>query len=522
MLLRLKKWASGYLDAATSASGTSVLAGDSTLASAAGRFGKVPAFSTTNRWQEVDLSGLPDVPGMTQPDELKYLYWCCSTRYQGRGRVIELGPFIGRTTVPMAAGLRSSIGPHERVISIDSHCWNDWSLQYYGEKAFVALSAEQRERLSPRDLAPQEGDSFLPLFQVYTEQFKDNIEAVSCDLRDYTWRGDPVEILFIDAAKCWSALDRIVTQFFPCLVDGALVIHQDFKHFWTYWLHPVTERMVEDGLLVPEEDVVGTRPTSSAGAARVAGMPHDYLEQTFSRDETARLIAQAATRYAAMDGVTIGGALAWYYRCNSQPEETRQAFRDAVCRGGFVDNYGLCDLLDNNADCHRSLREVLAENGRLSDEAGQSILVVNESRNSLAFPSGPPDRPVRFVSPELDVSDSSDLVLQIGSSPSSLGPICCQLEVRETGTGSAVLRHVELTLNPGESRPVVAPLRAHQVVLECEAESLFPDPDPGRVVLLAPMLLREETAPPGIRDISHPGPEDLPGFPLQFGRRRAT
>jgi hypothetical protein len=43
--------------------------------------------------------------------------------------------------------------------------------------------------------------------------------------------------------KSWQLAQSIATLFFPSLVKGGVLIHQDFKHFYTPWIHIVQYRL---------------------------------------------------------------------------------------------------------------------------------------------------------------------------------------------------------------------------------------------------------------------------------------
>src|SRR5258705_14025525 len=66
-----------------------------------------------NRFAVLDLSqltlpALPDVPGMINETEARYLYWLTSQAYAGAGAVVEVGTWLGRSTLHLAAGLQEA------------------------------------------------------------------------------------------------------------------------------------------------------------------------------------------------------------------------------------------------------------------------------------------------------------------------------------------------------------------------------------------------------------------------------
>ena len=61
------------------------------------------------------------------------------------------------------------------------------------------------------------------------------VELIRADLALYEWRAGPIKILLVDAMKS--------ENFYPSLITGSLLIHQDFKHFYTTWIHILQYRL---------------------------------------------------------------------------------------------------------------------------------------------------------------------------------------------------------------------------------------------------------------------------------------
>ena len=57
--------------------------------------------------------------------------------------------------------------------------------------------------------------------------------------------GGPIKILLVDAMKNEHTASRIASAFYPSLVTGGLLIHQDFKHYYTSWIHVIQYRLRE-------------------------------------------------------------------------------------------------------------------------------------------------------------------------------------------------------------------------------------------------------------------------------------
>jgi hypothetical protein len=305
--------------------------------------------SAPSDWQAVTLAGVPDVPRMTHADELKYFCWCCAKRHRRGRRVVELGPFIGGSTVAMAAGLRESNDPRAKLVTIDWFQWEQWAIGVYAQNAVNGLSDEQRASLSPQDLAPKVGHSFLPIFHAYTRPFASSIEVVDVDIAKYQWTGEPIDVLMIDAAKSWPVFDQIVGQFFPSLVDGASVIHQDYKHWYCYWLHIVTERMLERGVLSWAENVHERSTQGFRFVKRSGFKPSDYMQAAFDVRESERLLRQAIDRYESpTERLAITSAYIRFLREQGQAERARQIFASALAAGPYEEGVFLHEFLAHN------------------------------------------------------------------------------------------------------------------------------------------------------------------------------
>lgn len=216
----------------------------------------------------------PSIPTMLVPRELSYLYWLAS-KAEGRGRVIDLGAFLGGSTVPLAQGILASDSPRQKLLSYDAfespevttpqfvrllagygltpgHCFYDRFLANIGavgggiaecvvaRKGWLPPNADQQQRLA-----------------LYPEQ-------------------EPIELLFVDIAKTWDVNLSVISTFFPHLVPGAVVVHQDFFDLQTPWipLHMWQLRNV----LEPLDVIYGTPSVSF----RCVGSPEPLLDMLWS------------------------------------------------------------------------------------------------------------------------------------------------------------------------------------------------------------------------------------------------
>jgi hypothetical protein len=103
------------------------------------------------------------------------------------------------------------------------------------------------------------GASLRPLFDEKLGSLGERVVVHEGDIREQSWSGAPIEILFLDICKSWDLNDHVVKQFFPSLLpDRSILIQQDFVHEWLPFI-PVTM-----GLMADAFEFAGFVPPSSA------------------------------------------------------------------------------------------------------------------------------------------------------------------------------------------------------------------------------------------------------------------
>ena len=88
------------------------------------------------------------------------------------------------------------------------------------------------------------GESFLAEFEERTEPYKRWIQIYAGDITQIGWPDGPIELLIVDAMKSPDMTKFIVREFYGKILPvKGLVFHQDFKHFWTSWIHLIQYRL---------------------------------------------------------------------------------------------------------------------------------------------------------------------------------------------------------------------------------------------------------------------------------------
>lgn len=175
---------------------------------------------------EVALSPLPAVPGLVSEAECRYLYWLTSRGHTGAGAVVEVGPWLGLSTLHLAAGLRDAGFPAAL------HCYDQ----------FVWRGDHVRKNLIPL----RRGDDFQPYFERNLRPLYPGLRVTRSELRHLVWADGPIEILFLDAPKHLIDLSWALAALGPSPVPGlSLLVMQDFLHPPAYALPAVLSRLGE-------------------------------------------------------------------------------------------------------------------------------------------------------------------------------------------------------------------------------------------------------------------------------------
>jgi len=235
----------------------------------AGMAGREPP--TQGAWQgaPLPLSG-SRIPTMISPEETQYLWWLTATEWRDAGHIVEIGPWLGGSTVCLAEGMRARLTPPaHRLHTVDNFVW----------RSFMAERA---------DLGLRPGESFEAAFRANVEPYADLIEVERAWLPDeriegdawaedvrgdgnagalFRWDGAPIELAFVDGAKSWTAFAHLMRELGPSLAEGSLLVLQDYKYWGSYWVPMLAELQADRLELVHvlPHNTVGFRVTRDLG-----------------------------------------------------------------------------------------------------------------------------------------------------------------------------------------------------------------------------------------------------------------
>jgi hypothetical protein len=169
-------------------------------------------------------------PAMIAEAEAEFFRKCAREIAPQQGAIVDLGCWMGATAVALAQGLRARPGfasaPGAMVIAYDQFIWLNYmdGLPTYGIYAH--------------------GDCFLPeARRLVLTHGGGSVELHQADLGTFEWDGRPIALLLVDAMKDPALARQITRTFFPRLTPHAILIHQDFKHYHTSWIHLLQYRL---------------------------------------------------------------------------------------------------------------------------------------------------------------------------------------------------------------------------------------------------------------------------------------
>lgn len=171
----------------------------------------------------------PALLGMTTPEEQAYLREYVHRHFFGAGEIVDLGCWLGSTTISLASGIaRNPRRAGRRVHAYDRFIWYDRWNHIGGD-----MTSTMRH-----------GQSFRAEFERRLGDLREHVVVNEADLVRTTWDHGPIEVLVVDAMKNWKLCSAISRNFLPSVIPGiGLVVHQDFKFWGCPWIHLTMYRL---------------------------------------------------------------------------------------------------------------------------------------------------------------------------------------------------------------------------------------------------------------------------------------
>jgi predicted O-methyltransferase YrrM len=123
-------------------------------------------------WQSLSLpAAVTEKRSMLSQEEKQYLTWLTAEKFEGWGAIVELGCWLGSSSIALAEGLRRRDST-AKIHSFDRFVWEPYMDRPAGESL-------------------NDGDDFLPLYLREIGDYAPWIQAQKVDLLNYSWTVDP-------------------------------------------------------------------------------------------------------------------------------------------------------------------------------------------------------------------------------------------------------------------------------------------------------------------------------------------
>jgi len=163
------------------------------------------------------------VPGMISHEETQY-YEYIGTVYEGRGEVVELGPWLGKSTTHIVRGLEKN----RKFDGKQLHVFDDF-----------VWRASWMDPHTPEDERLQNHADFSHLFKKYVEDVLPRLNVTRAKISNYDgnetvprieWTHGPIEMMYIDCGRTVQANEGWFEIFSPSFIpDVSLLIMQDWR-----------------------------------------------------------------------------------------------------------------------------------------------------------------------------------------------------------------------------------------------------------------------------------------------------
>lgn len=175
------------------------------------------------RTRPAPFEGAQTLPTMLAADEVALLYRLARDVVDGWGAVVELGTFLGGSTVALGRGLQDGAVRRRAV-----QAWADDAPRLHTYDLFV-------QEAWP-DFGVAEGERVLPRWEATVAGVRDLVDVHPGPLRAADAPAGPVELLFVDVVKQAPTITEVMHGFVARCVPGSVVVHQDLFHWGSPWV----------------------------------------------------------------------------------------------------------------------------------------------------------------------------------------------------------------------------------------------------------------------------------------------
>lgn len=231
----------------------------------------------------------PPIPSMICAHEQRFIRYLMRHHYTGAGTVVDMGPLFGSSTYALLSGMSNGC----------VHSYDLWQF------------CPDWENLLGRSMPA--GADVYPVFAANLSSMISRVKPHKGDLLHQRWNRNPIEILFVDAAKSSDLMLHIANEFFPSLLPGAYVLQQDWVSFATPWIQ------IAMGLLERYFDVMDS-PEGGTVCFRVKRrIPQGVLSPEYFHDRRApEYLDRAADALSGRHGLFVRLSEAYYWALHGE------------------------------------------------------------------------------------------------------------------------------------------------------------------------------------------------------------
>jgi hypothetical protein len=265
-------------------------------------------------WLNEQMVYNAEVPTMLASEEKQYLYWLGKRLWLGEGLVVEVGPWLGGSTVCLAAGMKmSGYDATKKLHTLDNFIWRE----FMGKRVSLPIKS---------------GESFRAFFETNIEGFRDIVQIHTVALPDEPIYHDPraqsrrffevsqipiitdfegslIEIFFLDGAKSWRGIQHLMKIFCQKLAEGkSYIVCQDYKFWGGYWIPVMMTRLKK--YLEPVHNILSGDTVTFKVTAPIPEVIFDTFQTSVLDLDTAKTLDQIhyASSLLKSDGDTLGAA----------------------------------------------------------------------------------------------------------------------------------------------------------------------------------------------------------------------
>ena len=250
---------------------------------------------------------------MISREEKRYLYWLGKSFWSGKGVVVEIGPWLGGSTVCLAMGMKeSNHNSYKHLKVFDNFIWRE----FMQERAKLSISSgDSFESFFLKNLS-----NYRDIVKHYKRALPDEVIVNDCESAGIRFTkkdevpilessfNDPVDILFIDGAKSYSGMLHLLKTFHKNFVSQkTYFVCQDYKYHGTYWVPAIMTKLKK--YLKPVHNILQGNTVTFQLISEIPLELLNSFESNISFMNTEKTLQEIewAGRMLIKDGDSIGG-----------------------------------------------------------------------------------------------------------------------------------------------------------------------------------------------------------------------